>query len=177
VSPQFLTPDNLINVATRSAFIAIIAVGATFVIASGGLDLSVGAMAAIVAGVMIFVMNAMSGPAPASGALAALVPALKVFGEGPAATLMAGVAVVLVAGALCGLVNGLVVTLGRIEPFIVTLGTMGIFRALLIWLAAGGTITMRDFELRELYRPVYSARCSGCRRRSWCSWRWRSWAP
>jgi ribose transport system permease protein len=155
VSPQFLTPDNLINVATRSAFIAIIAVGATFVIASGGLDLSVGAMAAIVAGVMIYVMNAMGGPAPASGALATLVPMLKVFGDGPAATLMAGIVVVLAAGALCGLVNGLIVTHGRIEPFIVTLGTMGIFRALLIWLAAGGTITMRDFELRELYRPVY----------------------
>ncbi|MCD6069578.1 MAG: transporter permease, partial [Microvirga sp.] len=57
--------------------------------------------------------------------------------------------------AACGLANGLIVTFGRIEPFIVTLGTMGIFRSLVIWLAAGGTITMRNFELRELYRPVY----------------------
>ena len=57
--------------------------------------------------------------------------------------------------AVCGLANGLIVTFGRIEPFIVTLGTMGIFRSLVIWLAAGGTITMRNLELRELYRPVY----------------------
>ena len=52
--------------------------------------------------------------------------------------------------AACGLANGLIITFGRIEPFIVTLGTMGIYRSLVIWLAAGGTITMRNFELREL---------------------------
>ena len=42
-----------------------------------------------------------------------------------------------VAGALCGLFNGLTSTLGKIEPFIVTLGSMGIFRSLLTWLAQG----------------------------------------
>ena len=57
VSPQFLDPSNLLNVVTRSAFIAIIAIGATFVIAGGGLDLSVGSMAALVAGVMILTLN------------------------------------------------------------------------------------------------------------------------
>ena len=47
INPDFLTASNLLNVVTRSAFIAIIAVGATFVIAGGGLDLSVGSMAAL----------------------------------------------------------------------------------------------------------------------------------
>ena len=47
---------------TRSAFIAIIAVGATFVISGGGLDLSVGSMAALVAGVMILTLNKSAGP-------------------------------------------------------------------------------------------------------------------
>ena len=57
--------------------------------------------------------------------------------------------------ALCGLANGLIVTFGRIEPFIVTLGTMGIFRA------SGHLLRRRrhhhhaQLELRELYRPVY----------------------
>jgi ribose transport system permease protein len=134
VSPQFLDPSNLLNVVTRSAFIAIIAIGATFVIAGGGLDLSVGSMAALVAGVMILTLN----------------------GSGSGVeTLALGMAVALGVSALCGLVNGLVTTFGRIEPFIVTLGTMGIFRALVVWQAEGGTITMRNFELRELYRPVY----------------------
>ncbi len=153
VSDRFLTYDNLVNVATRSAFIAIIAVGATFVIASGGLDLSVGSMAALVAGVMIFVMNAVGAPgATTPGFLTAL---SGVVGTTPTGALVAGIGVALILSAACGLANGLVVTYGRIEPFIVTLGTMGIFRALIVWLAAGGTITMRSFELREAYRPIY----------------------
>jgi ribose transport system permease protein len=135
VNPDFLTPSNLLNVVTRSAFIAIIAVGATFVIAGGGLDLSVGSMAALVAGMMILTLN---NP-----------------GTSGVGTLALGLVVALGLSALCGLANGLIVTFGRIEPFIVTLGTMGIFRSLVIFLAAGGTITMRNLELRELYRPIY----------------------
>lgn len=135
INPDFLTASNLLNVVTRSAFIAIIAVGATFVIAGGGLDLSVGSMAALTAGVMILTLNKLGG--------------------GDVGTLMLGMLAAIALSAACGLANGLIVTFGRIEPFIVTLGTMGIFRSLVIWLAAGGTITMRNFELRELYRPVY----------------------
>src|SRR5215207_3946080 len=135
VNPDFLTASNLLNVVTRSAFIAIIAVGATFVIASGGLDLSVGSMAALTAGVMILTLNAQ--------------------GNADMGTLALGMLAAIALSAACGLANGLIVTFGRIEPFIVTLGTMGIFRSLIIWLAAGGTITIRNLELRELYRPVY----------------------
>ncbi|WP_294641063.1 ABC transporter permease [uncultured Aureimonas sp.] len=136
INPNFLGIDNLSNVVTRSAFIAIIAVGATFVISAGGLDLSVGSMAAFVAGTMILFLNA----APVEGA----VP-----------TIALGMAMALGVGALCGLANGLMTTLGRIEPFIVTLGTMGIFRALTIWLAEGGSIALSSQELRAAYRPVY----------------------
>jgi len=135
INPDFLTPSNLLNVVTRSAFIAIIAVGATFVIAGGGLDLSVGSMAALTAGIMILTLNAL--------------------GSADVGTVALGMLAAIALSAACGLANGLIVTFGRIEPFIVTLGTMGIFRSLVIWLAAGGTITMRNLELRELYRPVY----------------------
>ncbi len=158
VSDRFLTVDNLVNVATRSAFIAIIAVGATFVIAGGGLDLSVGSMAALIAGVMIFVMNGLGAPAPANAFFATL---STLFGSSPMGILAAGILLALLLGALCGLANGVVTTFGRIEPFIVTLGTMGIYRGLIIWLAAGGTITMRSVELRELYRPVYFGSIAG----------------
>jgi ribose transport system permease protein len=140
INPDFLTASNILNVVTRSAFIAIIAVGATFVISGGGLDLSVGSMAALVAGVTILTLNN-------SGA--------------DISTLMLGGVVAIGLGAACGLANGLIVTFGRIEPFIVTLGTMGIFRSLIIWLAAGGTITMRNADLRELYRPVYFGNIAG----------------
>jgi ribose transport system permease protein len=135
VNPEFVSANNIANVVTRSAFIAIIAVGATFVISSGGLDLSVGSMAAVVTGVMILSMNA-------------LAPEL---GTG---SIIAGIGIVILAGVFCGFVNGLIVTLGKIEPFIATLGTMGIFRALITYLSDGGSIPI-DRSLRDAYRPVY----------------------
>ena len=135
INPDFLSGNNISNVLTRSTFIAIIAVGATFVISSGGLDLSVGAMTAFVAGLMIMFMNM-------------LVPSLG------ANAIIAGIGLVICMGALCGLLNGLIVTIGRIEPFIVTLGTMGIFRALITFMSNGGTIPI-DRSLRDPFRPIY----------------------
>ena len=58
MNSNFLSAANITNVLARSAFIGIIAVGMTFVITAGGLDLSVGSMAAFIAGLMILVMNA-----------------------------------------------------------------------------------------------------------------------
>jgi len=136
VNPNFLSADNLLNVATRSAFIAIIALGATYVISVGALDLSVGAMVAFVASIMILFIN--------SGMIA-----------DPMWMLMAAVLLALFLGAACGLINGLIVTAGRIEPFIATLGAMGIYRGLSTWMSQGGSISMQAPELRALYRPVY----------------------
>lgn len=136
VNPNFISIANLANVATRSAFIAIIAVGATFVISAGDLDLSVGSMVAFVASLMILFMN--------SGAIA-----------DPSLMLAAAVALTVIVGSLCGLANGLITTVGRIEPFIATLGTMGIYRGLTTWLSQGGAITLKSAEQQTLYRPVY----------------------
>ncbi|CDZ38513.1 Ribose transport system permease RbsC [Neorhizobium galegae bv. officinalis] len=136
-NPNFMTSANLLNVVTRSSFIAVIALGATYVITSGGLDLSVGAMLAFVASLMILFLN--------SGTVA-----------DPALALAAGMALAIAIGAVCGLANGLITTVGRIEPFIATLGTMGIYRGLTTWLSQGGAITVRDRDILALYRPVYS---------------------
>lgn len=135
MNSSFLSGTNIANVVTRSAFVAIIAVGATFVISSGGLDLSVGSMMAFVTGIMIMSMNRLE---PTLGSSA----------------ILAGAGIGLVVGALCGLLNGLIITVGKIEPFIVTLGTMGIFRALITWMSNGGSIPI-ERTLREPYRPVY----------------------
>ncbi|ALA18344.1 MULTISPECIES: ABC transporter permease [unclassified Chelatococcus] len=137
LNPNFLSYGNVTNVLARSAFIGIIAVGMTFVITSGGLDLSVGSMAAFIAGLMILVMNA-------------LVPTL---GAGWPVILI-GMAAALFFGFLAGLGNGLLITRARIEAFIVTLGSMGIFRSLITWLADGGTLSL-NFQVRDVYRPVY----------------------
>ncbi len=142
VNPNFIGLNNLANVATRSAFIALIAIGATFVISSGDLDLSVGSMVAFVASVMILFMN--------SGVIA-----------DPGMMIAAAMALALVMGALCGLANGLITTFGRIEPFIATLGTMGIYRGLTTWLSQGGAITLQSAEQQDLYRPAYFGTVAG----------------
>lgn len=141
-NPNFISIANLMNVITRSAFIAIIALGATYVISSGGLDLSVGSMVAFVASLMILFMN--------SGAIA-----------DPMFMLITAMVLALALGAACGLFNGLITTIGRIEPFIATLGTMGIYRGLTTWLSQGGAITLRDRELQALYRPIYFGSVAG----------------
>lgn len=135
-NPNFISIANLANVATRSAFIAIIAVGATFVISSGDLDLSVGSMLAFTASLMIMFLNA----APIAD---------------PLLLLIAAMVLALLIGMACGLANGLITTLGKIEPFIATLGTMGIYRGLTTWLSQGGAITLQSPEIQELYRPAY----------------------
>ncbi len=137
LNENFYSAGNITNVLARSAFIGIIAVGMTFVITSGGIDLSVGSMAAFIAGMMILAMNLM-------------IPKLGIG----VPLVLAGMAAALLIGLVAGLANGLLITRAGIEPFIVTLGTMGIFRSLVTWMSDGGTISL-DFEARQFYRPVY----------------------
>lgn len=143
LNSEFATVDNALNVLTRTAFIGIIAVGMCFVIISGGIDLSVGSMAALIAGSVILLMNAMAPQ-----------------GWPPAAIVALGMGFAVVLGGAFGLAHGLLITRGRIEPFIVTLGTLGIFRALLTWFADGGAITL-DNTLADAYSPVYYASLLG----------------
>ena len=143
LNPDFATVDNALNVLTRTTFTGIIAVGMCFVIISGGIDLSVGSMAALIAGGVILLMNALGARHLA-----------------PWATVVLGAGFAVLLGALFGLAHGLLITRGRIEPFIVTLGTLGIFRATLTWLSDGGAITL-DNDLADAYAPVYYAAILG----------------
>ena len=137
LNPDFATSANVLNVLTRTAFIGIIAVGMTFVIISGGIDLSVGSMAALIAGAMILLMNGISTSIAS-----------------PYLVVTIGIVFALLLGAVFGLAHGLLITKGRIEPFIVTLGTLGIFRAYLTYFANGGAITL-DNAVSDVYSPVY----------------------
>ena len=146
------------NVLTRTAFIGIIAVGMCFVIISGGIDLSVGSMAALIAGCVIMFMNAL---APAAGS-----PLLAVvLRRGAGACVL---------GAVFGLAHGLLITKGRIEPFIVTLGTLGIFRAYLTYFANGGALTLDNDAVRRLQPGLLRqpARHAGPGLGVPASWRW-----
>lgn len=79
--------------------------------------------------------------------------ALPVMGVGVPIVLL-GMALALVAGIAAGLLNGILITKLGIEAFIVTLGSMGIYRSLVTWLADGGTLSL-NFTLRTFYQPVY----------------------
>lgn len=105
-APGFLRPSNLLNVGLQTSIIAIVATGMTFVILTGGIDLSVGSMMAL------------------SGALAAGLATRQGL---PAA---AAIAVALLAGAAVGAANGLMVVRGGIPPFVATLATLSIARGL-----------------------------------------------
>ncbi|MFD3158317.1 ribose ABC transporter permease [Haloimpatiens sp. FM7330] len=103
ITPRFLTLANITNVLTQISVNAVIAVGMTFVILTGGIDLSVGSILAI------------------SGACAASI--IKTSGNVFLAILAA-----VVVGAVVGLLNGILVSKGKVQAFIVTLASMTIFR-------------------------------------------------
>ncbi|MGA2066472.1 MAG: ribose ABC transporter permease [Thermoguttaceae bacterium] len=102
-SPAFLTPTNLLNIVRQSSIHGIMAVGMTLVILTSGIDLSVGSALALT-GVLAASLEHRGWPVPLVVAAALLI------------------------GSLLGLANGLVITKGRVPPFVVTLGTMSIFR-------------------------------------------------
>lgn len=103
LTPHFLTFSNLINVAQQTSINAIIAVGLTFVIISGGIDLSVGSIVAF-SGVVMASLMQREVPWPLA--------------------ILAGLGT----GLACGLVNGVLITRGRLPPFIATLGMMSVAR-------------------------------------------------
>jgi ribose/xylose/arabinose/galactoside ABC-type transport system permease subunit len=108
---NFFNSYTLMQIATDTSFFAIMAIGATLVVISGGIDLSVGSTYAF------------------SGVLTAM--ALRSLGEMPViTTLVVGLGICLGLGFLCGLLNGVMVVGLRVHPFIITLGTMWIFRGI-----------------------------------------------
>jgi ribose/xylose/arabinose/galactoside ABC-type transport system permease subunit len=125
LTPYFLTVSNLLNVAEQTSINAIVAVGMTFVILSGGIDLSVGSMVAL-SGVVL-------GTSLQSGQ--------------PMLVALLAAAVV---GLACGLGNGALVSWGGLPPFIVTLGTMSIARGAALLYTEGRPVSGFDAGFRLL---------------------------
>ena len=115
LTPHFLTISNLLNIAQQTSINAIIAVGMTFVIIAAGIDLSVGSIVAI-SGVVL--ASALQLPLP--------VPLALVIGLG--------------VGTICGLCNGLLISYGRLPPFISTLGMMSVARGAALLYTGGRPI-------------------------------------
>lgn len=122
-SSKFLEPGNLLNVSNQIVVIAILAVGMTMVILTGGIDLSVGSLVALSAVVAAMLIRDLAGGEAASPA-------------GMALGCLGGVA----ACAAVGLLSGLMVALLKMPPFVVTLGMMLVARGLAYILAEGQSI-------------------------------------
>lgn len=124
---KFLNAQNLIQLAKDTSFIAIMAVGATFVIISGGIDLSVGAIYALasVLGALVFHYYGPEGTGSAASAWLGLT---------------AGIVVCVGSATLAGLLNGATMVVLKVHPFIITLGTMAIYRGVAFVITKGQSV-------------------------------------
>jgi ribose transport system permease protein len=132
LTPHFLTVSNLLNVLEQTSINAVIAAGMTFVIVSGGIDLSVGSLVAV------------------SGVVLASTLHLGV-------PIAVGLAASLAVGFGFGLLNGLAITWGRLPPFIATLGMMSIARGCALLFTEGRPVSGFD----PSFRSIATARLAG----------------
>lgn len=125
----FLDVDNFLQVGQQAAINAIIAIGMTFIITSGGIDLSVGSIVAFV-----------------SVSTALILRDNTFFIGDQDMGIWVGILVATGVGTLCGLFNGILITRINLSPFIATLGTLGIFRGLALIIAEGQSIYPRTSD-------------------------------
>nr|WP_306320557.1 MULTISPECIES: substrate-binding domain-containing protein [unclassified Streptomyces] len=120
MSGDFLTTQNLLNVGVQAAVTAILAFGVTFVIVSAGIDLSVGSVAALSATVLAWAATSEGVPVAIAVLLA------------------------VVTGIACGFVNGLLISYGKLPPFIATLAMLSVGRGLSLVISQGSPIPFPD---------------------------------
>ncbi|MGH7951763.1 MAG: ABC transporter permease [Limisphaerales bacterium] len=128
VPDTFLTTDNFLNIFRRSSVNAIIAVGMTAIIISGGIDLSVGSMLALAGMAGALVMKKIGGDS--------LTPHAMWLGT------FAGIAT----GTAAGFLNGALITRLKLPPFILTLGTMSVFRGISYVMNDGEPYNVPDYQ-------------------------------
>lgn len=116
LNPSFMTTSNILNVLRQVSISALIAFGMTFIILTGGIDLSVGSTLAL------------------TGAIAATMLA---SGMDPILTMC----IALLLGAILGAVNGIIIAKGKVAPFIATLATMTIYRGLTLVYTEGRPVS------------------------------------
>ncbi|MFC8344559.1 substrate-binding domain-containing protein [Streptomyces sp. NPDC057280] len=116
LSGDFLTTDNLLNVGVQAAVTAILAFGVTFVIVSAGIDLSVGSVAALSATVLAWSATSQGMP------------------------VVLAVLLAIATGIACGLVNGFLISYGKLPPFIATLALLSVARGLSLVISQGSPI-------------------------------------
>jgi len=134
LSPYFFTLDNLFAIGLQMSVIAIMAIGQMMVIISAGIDLSVGSVLAL------------------SGVVCTT---LMVEGYSLAAAVAGGMGT----GVLCGMINGILISKGRIPPFIATLGMMGMARGIALIISGGAGVQL--LNLPESFKFLGGGRLWG----------------
>ena len=132
LSPYFFQFQNILNILRQVSYTGIIALGMCFVIIGGGIDLSVGSVVPFVGGVTIILLNY-------------LLPII----DNQLVVIVIAITAALILGTLTGALNGLMITRGKIAPFIATLGTMAIFRSLALFIGDAGEIRSSSFLYGE----------------------------
>lgn len=115
ISPYFLTINNMLNLLSQSVVIGLLALGQTLVILIGGIDLSVGSLVGVTGIVLGLSLHHLSMPV--------------------------AFVICMASGAVAGLVNGLIITYGRVAAFVVTLGMMSIGRSMAYVLSGANSIS------------------------------------
>ncbi len=173
---HFLKAENIFNILRQYSFVGIVAVGMTFVIISGGIDLSVGSLLACAGGIGIWMMNtailatklindnALARKEYAENVAAGLNLPLELpwsafreslahwsitlhLGTSEPAGVVLAVLAALVVATFAGWLNGLLITRGRVAPFIVTLGGLAAFRSIAMAIADGGEFRSASHDL------------------------------
>ena len=132
LSPHFLNVNNLLNVVVQISINFTIAVGMTFVILKGGIDLSVGSNVALVGLFMALFMNNVQMP---------VLPSILIS---------------LVIASFFGLINGLLVTVVKLPPFIATLGMMSVLRGIAFTITGGQPIFLLPEPFRAITGRIYN---------------------
>lgn len=145
LNPVFISGSNIMNVLLQTSIKGIMAVGMTFVILTGGIDLSVGSTVALAgcASALIF-QNAFGGNSSTGATVVFILVTLGI-------------------GALVGLINALLITKGRMAEFIATLGTQSIARGMALFISNARSVTgmpkavqfLGAGKIGQIYVPIY----------------------
>lgn len=127
MSPRFLSLDNLSTVLEQGTVLLVAALGMTFIIMAGSIDISVGAIVAVSALVAAMTADRL-------GAWA-IIPAVAV-------------------GALCGGVNGLLLAVGKVPSFIATMGAMVVYRGLVLYFTRGAPVSIDNDSFLNAYSGI-----------------------
>lgn len=135
INPSFLRWSNIQNLFIQGAIIGIAAMGMSLVISAGMIDLSTGSIVAITSGLGILILNATG-------------------------SIILSFLFCIVFGIILGALNGLLITKGKIAPFIVTLATMSAWRSVINQLGQGGPFTVSS-EMYASFRKIAAGRILG----------------